>query len=868
MCRFDDFSARTRALRCWSLLFLLISFVSFHSGVVAAEADGYEAPSAPLQSVRLQLRWMHQFQFAGYYAAVEKGYYREAGLDVRLLEGDTNTEPVDVVLSGAADYGIDDSRTLLARLQGRPVVALAAIFQHSPQVLLVRADSGIRTPHDLAGHKVSITRKRSGAEFPVMFLREGVNLEKILVVSSTTGVEDLAAGRTDAIVGYLSNEVYRLKRMGIDTVAINPVNYGVDYYGDLLFTSEVEVDSHPQRVEAMREATLRGWYYAVDHPEEVIAWLVDKYRVSKSRDQLTFEAQVLRSLILPDLVEIGHMNPGRWTRVAEAMMEAGLVDDDARLTGFVYDPEPHVWRQRLQQAVWSLGGVIAVILLVIVYMFVAQRRLRREVARRRKVEARLVGANELLQRTGRLAKVGGFQRNPINNTIILTGEAARIFGVEADIEISFGEILKCYLPEDLPFRLAEDERALRDGHSWENESLLALPMGRKVWVFCRGEAVFRDGKVVRLVGAIQDTTDRKEAELALVRRTRELEMNNSILRQIYAGLSLADVLASLVSQAEVLQSNALCSVLLVDPASHCLHHVATPSLPHRFSKELDELLARDVRCPCSLAFRTGEPVVMKSLKNSAGCDPEYARLGAEVGIVACWAQPIRGSERRIHGVFIMYLRAPSLPDEDDRRVLENCANLSALVVEHHRAEETIRNLAFFDVLTRLPNRRVLIDRLRQAMANSRRSGNFGALMFLDLDNFKPLNDRFGHHVGDLLLIQVAQRIAGCVRETDTVARFGGDEFVVMLAELDQTKAGSESLARGIAEKVRSALAEPFVLNIAREEGEMVIEHRCTASIGVLLFLDHEFTLDDLIRWSDEAMYQAKEAGRNRVHFRV
>ena len=141
-------------------------------------------------------------------------------------------------------------------------------------------------------------------------------------------------------------------------------------------------------------------------------------------------------------------------------------------------------------------------------------------------------------------------------------------------------------------------------------------------------------------------------------------------------------------------------------------------------------------------------------------------------------------------------------------------------------------------------------------------------MFLDLDNFKPLNDSFGHHVGDLLLIQVAQRIVGCVRETDTVARFGGDEFLVMLAELDQTKGGSESLARGIAEKIRSALAEPFVLNIAREEGEMVIEHRCTASIGVLLFLDHEFTLDDLIRWSDEAMYQAKEAGRNRVHFRV
>ena len=121
-----------------------------------------------------------------------------------------------------------------------------------------------------------------------------------------------------------------------------------------------------------------------------------------------------------------------------------------------------------------------------------------------------------------------------------------------------------------------------------------------------------------------------------------------------------------------------------------------------------------------------------------------------------------------------------------------------MVIEHHLAQEKIRNLAYFDVLTQLPNRRMLVDRLRQAMANGRRSGCHGALMFLDLDNFKPLNDAHGHEVGDLLRIEVADRLKACVREMDTVARFGGDEFIIMIRELDSDKVRSTAQARVIA----------------------------------------------------------------------
>lgn len=189
------------------------------------------------------------------------------------------------------------------------------------------------------------------------------------------------------------------------------------------------------------------------------------------------------------------------------------------------------------------------------------------------------------------------------------------------------------------------------------------------------------------------------------------------------------------------------------------------------------------------------------------------------------------------------------------------------VTAQKQAEEEIYNLAYFDPLTQLPNRRLLNDRLSQAMSASKRSDCYGAVMFLDLDNFKPLNDKHGHGVGDLLLIEVAKRLKECVREIDTVARFGGDEFVVMLNELAVDKAESYTQARIVAEKILTTLSEPYLL-IIKNDGHTytTVEHHCTASIGVTLFIHHDENQTDVIKLADIAMYLVKDAGRNSIHF--
>ncbi len=189
------------------------------------------------------------------------------------------------------------------------------------------------------------------------------------------------------------------------------------------------------------------------------------------------------------------------------------------------------------------------------------------------------------------------------------------------------------------------------------------------------------------------------------------------------------------------------------------------------------------------------------------------------------------------------------------------------ITERKEAEAQILNLALHDSLTGLPNRRLLTDRLGQTMAASKRSGRHSALMFLDLDNFKALNDTQGHHVGDLLLIEAARRIGSCVREVDVVARFGGDEFVVILNELDVAKSTSIAEARIVAEKLRAALDKPYLLKFRQEgKAETTVEHHCTISMGVVVFLDHEGSQDDILKWADAAMYQAKESGRNMIRF--
>ena len=344
------------------------------------------AEEAVLSVIDFQLRWHHQFQFAGYYAAVEQGFYRDEGLDVRLHEAAPDRTPVEEVLAGRAQYAESNSEILYARLQGRPLVALAAIFQHSPSVLLARKDSGIYSPHDLIGKKIMLLNANTDADFHAMLLHEGIHPDAIDIVPSSLDFEDLISGRVAAFNSYLTNEPFILKQRGIEYTVINPNSYGIDFYSDILFTSEQELRVNPERVAAFRRASIQGWHYAMDHPEEVIDLLINKYQVPKSREHLRFEAETIRALIFPDLIEIGHMNPGRWQRMADAFIEVGMGDENFNLDGFLYDPNPTQQVEKLKKTIVVISVFSSMVFLLAAGTFWGWLRLKEEIRLRKIAE--------------------------------------------------------------------------------------------------------------------------------------------------------------------------------------------------------------------------------------------------------------------------------------------------------------------------------------------------------------------------------------------------------------------------------------------------------------------------------------------------
>ncbi|WP_347986765.1 diguanylate cyclase [Methylomonas sp. AM2-LC] len=331
-----------------------------------------ETPSG--DSVDIQLRWHHQFQFAGYYAALEKGFYQDEGFTVNLHAGDPEHQPVTEVLSGHALYAEGNSEVLYQRLLGKPLVALAVIFQHSPSILLVRKESGITGADGLRNKKIMLMNVTEDADFLTVFLREGIPLNQLNIVPSSYNINDLITGKVDAFNSYITNEPYLLKQQNIAYNIIDPSQYGVDFYSDILFTTEKELHDHPQRVAAIKRATLKGWRYAMDHPQEIIELLKSKYAVSKSIEHLNYEATTMRALIYPDLIEIGHMNTDRWQRMADTFVRAGLVSNTNTLQGFIYAPHAEEKWPRWLLPMLLVGVVLLVFAVIVGFYFFRMHR--------------------------------------------------------------------------------------------------------------------------------------------------------------------------------------------------------------------------------------------------------------------------------------------------------------------------------------------------------------------------------------------------------------------------------------------------------------------------------------------------------------
>ncbi len=245
------------------------------------------------------------------------------------------------VLDGLAQYGVGDAEILKLRAEGRPVVVLAQIFQHSPAVLITKRESGISSPYELIGKKIMLPEEGlDSAAVRAMILETLGGMDRVVVIPHTGDDADLVNGKADAISGYLSTGPFRLKKTGLAVNIIDPRSYGIDFYGDNLFTTEKEIREHPERVGKMIRATLRGWVYALANKDEIIDLIRRDYNPVLDEEKLRFEANMVDRMILPDLVPIGDINPRRYERIAETYHRLGLSQSAAVPDGFIYTVTP------------------------------------------------------------------------------------------------------------------------------------------------------------------------------------------------------------------------------------------------------------------------------------------------------------------------------------------------------------------------------------------------------------------------------------------------------------------------------------------------------------------------------------------------
>lgn len=241
------------------------------------------------------------------------------------------------VLSGSATFGISDSSIVLQRMQGKPVVVLSAIFQHSPLVLITLKDAGIKSPHDLIGKRVSYQKTIDGASITAMFLALGIEPEQYTHVPYTFNDDILLDGDADAFSAYVTNQPEYYREQGADVMIIDPMNYGIDFYGDMIFTSQEYVENNPEKAKAFVEASIKGWAYALEHPEVIIDYMRNNYESEKSLNLLRYEAKTTKPLISPSVIPIGTTFKQRFQRIATTYYELGLAKQSVSLDGLMLE---------------------------------------------------------------------------------------------------------------------------------------------------------------------------------------------------------------------------------------------------------------------------------------------------------------------------------------------------------------------------------------------------------------------------------------------------------------------------------------------------------------------------------------------------
>ena len=473
----------------------------FCAGLVSAEA--------PLEPVTLQLKWQHQFQFAGYYAAVEKGFYAAAGFDTTLVEYKGQGDLFESVLSGATEFGLADSSIVVKRLQGKPVVVLSTVFQHSPLVLISLKERGILSPYEFAGKKVMFQLGADDASIQAMLTTLGVrpseyqqvphNFDNFALVNEENAVDVMSA--------YLSNQPFIYQEEGFDVQIINPSNYGIDFYGDLLYSSEAYVRENPERAIAFRDASLQGWQYALQYPDEVIEWLQSKYASKKSVAALQYEANVIRQMVAPEFVALGSMYSERFSRIADIYKQLKLAPVNGDLVGFTLNEYLETDAEDNRRLLQVIGSISVLLAIAVGVLILIMRSLRLTVKRRtQELNQTNMALSHQLELTDRyvISAVVGTDGRFLKVSTALCQSSG--YTQDELLNMNANQLVSRHTLE----RRQQAIEKVVQGNSWQGELQYTRKDGSDFWVFIFIDPMLDStGHIVSMRSTATDITEKK-----------------------------------------------------------------------------------------------------------------------------------------------------------------------------------------------------------------------------------------------------------------------------------------------------------------------------------------------------------------------
>lgn len=879
----------------------LLTSISYASQSETSAVSASHQNNSSLTPVKVQINWNHQYQFAGFYAAIKEGYYQQAGLDVTIKDWKPGISVADEVVSGNADFGVGKGRMIVDYAQGKPLSLLMASFQFSPLVLI--AHEPVNDLREFSGKSVMYD---GGFQIESLLSKATVEVsESIKIVKSSGNIQDFIDKKVDFYAAYGTNEPYRLKQMGVPFYILDPKTYGVQTYGDFLITSKTIANLKPGLVKAFKDASIKGWQYAIKNQAATVDYIMQNYPVVKSRDDMLAEARATTQYVKTGNIPIGNINAAKLLASAATAKELGLISqaefNNLNIDDFIFDDSKGLFTQeeldylRTKPVIklandrnWApfefedpekgYSGISAD------YFKLFEKKLG--------VQFQPV-FQDSWDKVTRMAEKGELD---IYSCAVQTPERSE-----------YMQFTEPYLSFPMALASADkisfaDEYSQLEGYTiavvkgyWSDELLATQYPGVKllrVDAVNEGLIAVLDGRADGYLGnlAVINYTLHKYGleglrivgqfserfELAIgVQKDNPLLFSiiqktlNSITKEQREEIFNRWVQFEVVNK---LNSKQLLQIFI--PVFIIVFSLLLLLLVYAYQKRQQKAYINEVH---ELSFASEIDVkTLKIIWSSASFAKLSGYTQEELVGMPYLNLSWKGLENeQIHGIYKRLTSGHSWNGEMHAKTKTGGEYWVDLTLTPNKDlfgkvstvlatriditdKKRIEHLSVTDELTGLFNRRYYNEVIQRELRRAKREHYSLSLAMLDIDFFKMVNDSYGHPCGDQVLKDIAQQLTlSFNRGNDFVFRVGGEEFIVI--------SSFESEANFV-EHLHALLKDVQNLKIENRNVPLKV---VTISIGGLyLEADKEMTEDDILKYLDQELYTAKDKGRNRLEMHV